>query len=213
MPEIRLICFNEEVIESNGIKLTVLKPTFMHELKTRISLDLDQNDEEIYDKFKDILYGKDCPNLLIKVLSNGMSTERLVRAFKKYRKYILFPKPSKITEVSVLLKPNSSSPEENIIMSNNLLEKKIPISGDYYVFDGETESSESDIVGVTITTVDGSRLVLLSEVSKKLEEPEKKKAKKRRRRRKTKTSSAKPKKRKGTRRKKRKSRRKSKKKR
>ena len=187
MPKYRIVCFSDDLIEIAGkLRITTLKPTIEKEITLGEDIRLDEEDE-LYSKLKDHIYGVECRKLLVISLNNGREEpkEVLINLARKFNDYVLHPRISKILEVSILARQNIENVEENVIVAKMLKEERIAIQGDYFVQEGHIEvvapeNSSDGVVGIKLVTDRGERILLLKEKANKLPEVKEKKAKKKR---------------------------------
>ncbi|MCD6428612.1 MAG: hypothetical protein J7L12_03230 [Desulfurococcales archaeon] len=193
MPKYKIICFSEDLVDVGKLKITALKPTLEKEVTLSTAIKFDENEDELYNKLKEHVYGIECQKLLVTSLSSTKSEpkEVLVNLARKFNDYVLYPKISKVLELSILERQNIEDIEENVIVAKMLREERIPIQSQFFIQEGQIEISASgssnSIVGIKLVTDQGERILLLKEKANKLPEAkEKKKARKRARRRKKK---------------------------
>ena len=192
MPKYKIICFSEDLIDVGKLRITALKPTLEKEITLSTVIKFDENEDELYDKLKEHIYGVECQKLLVTSLSSAKNEPRevLVNLARKFNEYVLYPKISKVLELSVLERQNIEDIEENVIVAKMLREERIPIQDQFFIQEGRIEISASEnsnnIVGIKLVTDQGERILLLKEKANKLPEAKGKKKARRRARRKKK---------------------------
>ena len=185
MPKYKIVCFSEDLIDVGKLRITALKPTLEKEVTLSTAIKFDENEDELYDKLKEHIYGIECQKLLVTSLSNTKNEpkEILVNLARKFNEYILYPKISKVLELSVLERQNIEDIEENVIVAKMLKEEHISIQSQFFIQEGRIEvsanESSNNIVGIKLVTDQGERILLLKEKADKLPEAKEKKAKKR----------------------------------
>ena len=194
MPKYRIVCFSEDLIDTGKLKITALKPTLEKEVTLSTAIKFDENEDELYGKFKEHIYGIECQKLLVVSLNNTKSEpkEILVNLARKFNEYVLYPKISKVLEISILERQNIEGIEENVIVAKMLKENHIQIQSPFFIHEGQVEVLASDnsssIVGIKLITDQGERILLLKEKAGKLPEAKKKKkARKKKRKQEKKT--------------------------
>jgi len=187
MPKYRIICFSEDVVDVGKLKISVLKPTLEKEVTVGSVIKLDGDEDEVYKKLKEYIYGKECQKLLIASISNTRNepSEILVNLAGRYNEYILYPRISRVLGLSILERQDTEDIEENVIVAKMLKEQQVLVQNPFFIQEGQLEMSangNSNIVGVRLITDHGERILLMKEKASKLPKEEKKKKKSKSRR-------------------------------